>query len=109
MGKNYVAAALAGDFAFCVNLLVPLYAARATEEVLYGKDAVTMQSAVDIGNAGELARWLCIHSQLNPGLFGLKVKYDDRLTLTQYMPMRTVRVVRSWCCHCSAHRCCCNG
>ena len=75
-----------------MDLLVPCYAARAAEEVHYGSQSTTLQSGTEIANAGELARWLCINSQLNPALFGLKVAYDDRDAVTQFMPVKTVRL-----------------
>jgi hypothetical protein len=34
-----------GTFEFCVGLLVPLYAARATEEVFYGRRGVTLSTS----------------------------------------------------------------
>ena len=43
-----------GDFALCCGLLIPLYAARATEEVFYGRQGVTL------GTAPEVSFLLCL-------------------------------------------------
>ena len=37
-----------GDFELCCGLLIPLYAARATEEVFYGKQGVTLGTAQEV-------------------------------------------------------------
>ena len=37
-----------GDFELCCGLLIPLYAARATEEVFYGKRGVTLGTAQEV-------------------------------------------------------------
>ena len=37
-----------GDFALCCGLLIPLYAARATEEVFYGRQGVTLGTAPEV-------------------------------------------------------------
>lgn len=39
-----------GDFALCCGLLIPLYAARATEEVFYGRQGVTLGTAQEVRN-----------------------------------------------------------
>jgi len=38
-----------GDFALCCGLLIPLYAARATEEVFFGRQGVTLGTAPEVG------------------------------------------------------------
>lgn len=40
-----------GDFALCCGLLIPLYAARATEEVFYGRQGVTLGTAHEVGSS----------------------------------------------------------
>lgn len=80
-----------GDFAFCASLLVPLYAARATEEVLYGRRAATLSTAPEIATAGRLARWLCLHSHINPAMWGYKTVIDEYSPITQYLNKRAVR------------------
>lgn len=80
-----------GDFAFCARLLVPLYAGRATEEVLYGRRQATLATAPEIATAGRLARWLCLHSHINPALWGYKVVFDEFSPVTQYLNTRAVR------------------
>lgn len=40
-----------GDFDLCCGLLVPLYAARATEEVFYGKRGVTLGTAQEVSSS----------------------------------------------------------
>ena len=37
-----------GDFALCCGMLIPLYAARATEEVFYGPQGVTLGTAQEV-------------------------------------------------------------
>jgi len=37
-----------GTFDFCCGLLVPLYAARATEVVLYGREGATLSTAQEV-------------------------------------------------------------
>ena len=37
-----------GDFALCCGMLIPLYAARATEEVFYGPQGVTLGTAKEV-------------------------------------------------------------
>lgn len=37
-----------GTFDFCCGLLVPLYAARATEVVLYGREGATLSTAREV-------------------------------------------------------------
>lgn len=49
-----------GDFELCCGLLVPLYAARATEEVFYGKQGVTL------GTAQEVSLTALLHCTVNP-------------------------------------------
>jgi ATP-dependent Zn protease len=83
-----------GDFEYCVNILVSCYAGRAIEEVEYGQGGTTLKTATEVATAGELAQWLCVNSELNPALFGLKVHYDAEDMSSAYMPMKPVRLLR---------------
>lgn len=85
----------AGSFAFCAALLVPLYMGRATEEVIFGPDSVTLSTSHDISKAGDLAHWLGLHSCINPANFGSRyvwqmhnIGFDP---VSQYMDPRPVR------------------
>jgi ATP-dependent Zn protease len=80
-----------GDFAQCVQLMVPLYAGRATEEVLYGRQRATLSTAPEIATAGRLARWLVVQSRINPTLWGLKTPVDEYCPTTQYVNRLAVR------------------
>lgn len=42
-----------GDFELCCGLLIPLYAARATEEVFYGKQGVTLGTAQEVCSSAQ--------------------------------------------------------
>lgn len=48
------------------GLLTPLYVARACEEVLYGRDSVSLSTSKEVSRAGELARWIVMDSGLHP-------------------------------------------
>ncbi|KAK9866489.1 hypothetical protein WJX84_006740 [Apatococcus fuscideae] len=50
----------------CAGMLMPQYAARATEEALYGRRGVTITTAKGVAIAGRLAYWLVAHSNLDP-------------------------------------------
>ncbi len=39
---------------------------RAAEEVLFGKDAVSLSTSKAVSKAGELARWIVMDSKLHP-------------------------------------------
>lgn len=74
-----------GDFALAVQLMVPLYAARATEEVLFGRDRATLSTAPEIATAGQLARWLVVQSRINPALWSVLVPIDECSPITQFV------------------------
>ncbi|KAL3137049.1 hypothetical protein ABBQ32_006634 [Trebouxia sp. C0010 RCD-2024] len=65
-----------GDFALCCGMLIPLYAARATEEVFYGPQGVTLGTAQEVSMAGDMATWLVTHSQMHPAFSDSPVMYD---------------------------------
>ena len=65
-----------GSYEFLKGLLVPMYAARATEEVLYGKRGVTLSTAKEIARAGDLAHWLVRTSTLHPAFRNHALHYD---------------------------------
>jgi len=65
-----------GSYEFLKGLLVPLYAARATEEVLYGKRGVTLSTAHEVSRAGNLAHWLVRSSSLHPSFRQQAVAYS---------------------------------
>ncbi|KAI7840859.1 hypothetical protein COHA_005451 [Chlorella ohadii] len=48
------------------GLLTPLYVARACEEVLYGRESVSLSTSKEVSRAGELARWIVMDSGLHP-------------------------------------------
>ncbi|KAK9867286.1 hypothetical protein WJX84_011686 [Apatococcus fuscideae] len=50
----------------CAGMLMPQYAARATEEALYGRRGVTITTGQGVAIAGRLAYWLVAHSNLDP-------------------------------------------
>ena len=50
----------------CSALLVPLYSARATEEILFGTHSITLSSTEDIVVAGNLAHYMVCKSSLFP-------------------------------------------
>lgn len=80
-----------GDFSFCVGLLMPLYMARATEEVLWGPDSATLATSQEIGIAGDLAHWLVLHSKTNPALFGVRTQWGQTDPMTCYQDPAVVR------------------
>lgn len=49
-----------GTFDYMCRLLVPLCAARAAEEVLYGRDSMTLSTA------SEVRSWLCLARRERP-------------------------------------------
>lgn len=51
-------------FERCCGLLVPLYAARATEEVFYGKEGVTTSTSTELSTASEDVGVMCGNSVL---------------------------------------------
>jgi len=55
-------------------LLVPLFSARATEEILFGTTSVTLSSSEDIAVAGDLAYFLVAKSNLHPAFRHIPVK-----------------------------------
>lgn len=63
-------------FDFLKGLLVPMYAGRATEVVLYGKEGATLSTATEIAKAGELAHWLVRHSTLHPAFRAHAIHYS---------------------------------
>lgn len=66
-------------FELCCGLLVPLYAARATEEVLFGKQGVTLGTSKEVSRAGDLARYLVVGSSLHPKFRDSPVLYAMRM------------------------------
>lgn len=80
-----------GDFGMAVQLMVPLYAARATEEVLFGRDRATLSTAPEIAQAGQLARWLVVQSRINPALWSIPVPIDEYSPITQFVDRLLVR------------------
>lgn len=84
-----------GDFAFAVQLMVPLYAARATEEVMFGRERATLSTAPEIATAGQLARWLVVQSRINPQLWSLPVPIDEYCPITQFVDRLAVCIVFS--------------
>ncbi|KAK9817951.1 hypothetical protein WJX72_004798 [[Myrmecia] bisecta] len=63
-------------FELLCGLLVPLYAARATEEVFYGRRGVSLSTAGEVAKAGELAHWLVVQSKLYPLFRDSGIMYD---------------------------------
>jgi len=61
---------------FLKGLLVPMYAARATEVALYGKEGATLASVPSISKAGELAHWLVRQSTLHPAFRDSALHYS---------------------------------
>lgn len=53
-------------FELACALLVPLYVARCSEEILLGDQSVTLLTSQEISKAGELARWIVMDSKLHP-------------------------------------------
>jgi hypothetical protein len=100
-----------GDFSFCVGLVVPMYAARAAEEVVYGRGGTTLSTAADIATAGRLTKYLCAYSDTNPALLGNVLGLDRSTSVSQYMNMAPVRVLRlrSLCCSARVVIACCAG
>jgi hypothetical protein len=74
-----------GDFALAASLMVPLYAARATEEVLFGRDRATLSTAPEIATAGQLARWLVVQSRINPALWSVPIPIGEYSPITQFI------------------------
>ncbi|DBB13646.1 TPA: hypothetical protein ACH3X3_000668 [Trebouxia sp. C0006] len=68
-----------GDFALCCGLLIPLYAARATEEVFFGRQGVTLGTAPEVSMAGDMATWLVARSHMHPAFSDLPVMYGMRM------------------------------
>lgn len=86
-----------GDFALAAQLMVPLYAARATEEVLFGRERATLSTAPEIAMAGQLARWLVVQSRINPALWSVPIPLDDDSPITQFVDRLQVRTTfRAW-------------
>ncbi|KAK9806474.1 hypothetical protein WJX73_000984 [Symbiochloris irregularis] len=65
-----------GDYEIMCAMLVPMYAARATEIVFYGERGATLSTAPDIGRAGALAHWLVEQSSLHPLVRDLPVLHS---------------------------------
>ena len=55
-----------GQFEFCCQLLVPLFAGRVTEEVLYGRGGASLMTSGDLSQAATIAWWLLSRSGLHP-------------------------------------------
>lgn len=63
----------------CSALLLPLYAARATEEILFGTSSVTLSSSEDIAAAGDLAHFLVAKSNLHPAFRHIPMKLTGKM------------------------------
>ena len=88
-----------GDFALAVQLMVPLYAARATEEVLFGRERATLSTAPEIAMAGQLARWLLVQSRINPALWSVPVPIHEDSPITQFVDRLQVWALLAVCLH----------
>lgn len=67
---------LMGSFDFSCRLIVPLYAARCLEEVLYGPDGMTLSTSSEVAEASEIAHWLVRGSNMHPAFRDSPMKYD---------------------------------
>ena len=54
------------SFEWCCHLLLPLFAGRVTEEVLYGRGGASLMTSHDLSEASNLAWWLVSRSGLHP-------------------------------------------
>jgi len=65
-----------GSFAFLAKLLVPLLVGRASEEVLWGKEGVTLSTSDECASAAQLAYYLVSTSQMDPQTVDSPVMFD---------------------------------
>lgn len=68
-----------GVFELCCALLIPLYAGRVTEELLYGPDSVTLSTAKEVSKAGELAYYLVAKSNQHPAFRQIPIRMRMKL------------------------------
>lgn len=54
------------QFELVCELMVPLYVPRACEEIIYGKDGVSLSTSKEVSAAAEVARWIVVDSKLHP-------------------------------------------
>jgi ATP-dependent Zn protease len=94
------------DFELCARMLVPLYASRAAEVVLYGREGATLMTAPDVAAATRLAIWLAAYSTIHPTTADRLVVYNPYAAHTQYVPTNVVRrpdLACPFCVRCGRH------
>ena len=65
-----------GSFAFLSKLLVPLLVGRASEEVMWGAEGITLSTSDECASAAQLAYYLVSTSQMDPQTLDSPVMFD---------------------------------
>lgn len=61
-------------FELCTGLMIPLFAGRVTEKVMFGPESVTLGTAKEVAKAGDLAYYLVAQSDFHPAFRHIPVK-----------------------------------
>eukprot|EP00210_Caulerpa_lentillifera_P009379 g8941.t1 len=80
-------------FELCAALMVPLFAGRVTEEVLFGPQSVTLSTTDEISVANELAHYFVARSNLHPAFRHVLLRFS---TLHGGMFDPTIRDTSYW-------------